>query len=73
MAHAAAGLESCFELVYIVWLCLAAIFFTYINIGGYWTYIELAAEDAAIADELISRLLVWGSLCSVVGCRWRFL
>lgn len=53
---------------YIVWLCLAAIFLTYINIGGYWTYIELAARDAAIADELISRLLVWGSLCSVAGC-----
>jgi len=53
---------------YIVWLCLAAIFFTYINIGGYWTYIDLAAQNAAIADELISRLLVWGSLCSLVGC-----
>jgi predicted MFS family arabinose efflux permease len=53
---------------YITWLCLVAIFLTYINIGGYWTYIELAAHDAAIADELISKLLVWGSLCSVVGC-----
>ncbi len=53
---------------YIVWLCLIAIFLTYVNIGGYWTYIELAAHDARIADELIGRLLVWGSLCSVLGC-----
>jgi len=53
---------------YIPWLCLGAIFFTYINIGGYWTYIGLAARDAGVADELISRLLVWGSLSSVTGC-----
>ena len=53
---------------YIPWLCLGAMFFTYINIGGYWTYIELAAHDAGVADELISRLLVWGSLSSVTGC-----
>ncbi len=53
---------------YIVWLCLLAIFLTYVNIGGYWTYIDLAASDAKIADELIGRLLVWGSLCSVLGC-----
>lgn len=53
---------------YIAWLCLAAIFLTYVNIGGYWTYIELAARKAAVADELISQLLVWGSLSSVLGC-----
>lgn len=53
---------------YIVWLCLTAIFLTYINIGGYWTYIELAARQAGIAAELISQLLVWGSLFSVLGC-----
>lgn len=53
---------------YIAWLCLAAIFLTYVNIGGYWTYIELAARNAAVADGLISQLLVWGSLSSVLGC-----
>jgi len=54
--------------VFIVWFCLLAIFLTYINIGGYWTYIELAARDAAIDSVLSSRLLVWGSLASIVGC-----
>ena len=53
---------------YIVWLYLMAILLTYINIGAYWTYIELAGRDARIANELISRLLVWASLCSILGC-----
>lgn len=53
---------------YIVWLCLLAIFLTYVNIGGYWTYIELAGREANVANELISKLLVWGSLASVLGC-----
>jgi len=53
---------------YIPWLCLGAIFFTYVNIGGYWTYIELAAHDAGIADGYVSRLLVYGSLASITGC-----
>ena len=53
---------------YIPWLCLGAIFFTYINIGSFWTYVELAALDAGIADAFIGRVLVWGSLLTVVGC-----
>lgn len=52
----------------IVGWCLMAILLTYINIGGYWTYIELAARAAAIDAEWVHRLLVWGSLASVVGC-----
>jgi len=39
---------------YLPWLGLAAIFVTYINIGAYWTY--------------INQVLVWSSLCSIVGC-----
>jgi len=53
---------------YIPWLVLAAIFFTYINIGSYWTYIELAALDAGIDADYVGRLLVWTSLFSLVGC-----
>lgn len=53
---------------YVAWLCLAAIFLTYVNIGGYWTYIELAARDAKVPGEFVSQLLVWGSLASVLGC-----
>jgi len=53
---------------YIPWLCLAAIFFTYINIGSYWTYIELASLDAGIDGHYVGRLLVWTSFFSLVGC-----
>ena len=54
--------------VYIPWICLLAIFMTYINIGGYWTYIELAALDDNTNPELVSEVLVWASLCSLLGC-----
>jgi predicted MFS family arabinose efflux permease len=50
------------------WLCLLAIFFTYINIGAYWTYVELAALDAGIDSHYVGSLLVWVSLFSVIGC-----
>ena len=53
---------------YLPWLCLAAIFFTYINIGTYWTYIELASLNAGIDADWIGRLLVIVSIGSIVGC-----
>jgi predicted MFS family arabinose efflux permease len=54
--------------LYVPWLCLVAIILTYINIGSYWTYIELAALDAGIDGQYVGRLLVWTSLFSLVGC-----
>jgi predicted MFS family arabinose efflux permease len=64
--------------VYVPWLVLAAVFATYVNIGAYWTYIELAsnppAEMAAWAakvsatPEWVARVLVWASFLSIVGC-----
>ena len=53
---------------YLPWVCLAAIFFTYVNIGTYWVYIELASLDAGIDADWIGNLLVWVSLGSLVGC-----
>ena len=53
---------------YVPWLCLGAIVSTYINIGAYWTYIELASLDAGIRDEWIGKILVWTSFCSIIGC-----
>lgn len=50
------------------WLCLTAIFVTYINIGAYWTYIELASLAAGVDPEWIGRLLVWASFLSIAGC-----
>ena len=52
----------------LAWVCLFAIFLTYINIGAYWTYIELAALDGNTNPELVSEVLVWASLCSLLGC-----
>jgi predicted MFS family arabinose efflux permease len=49
-------------------LCLVAVCFTYINIGGYYTYIELAALADGIAQEWVGPVLTWSSLFAVVGC-----
>lgn len=51
------------------WLVLIAIGFTYINIGAYWTYIELASAASPTADpDWVADSLVWASFCSIVGC-----
>jgi len=48
--------------------CLTAVCFTYINIGGYFTYIELAALDAGIAQEFVGPVLTWASFWALAGC-----
>lgn len=53
---------------FLPWLCLAAIFFTYINIGTYWTYIELASLNAGIDGDWVGRVLVIVSFGSMLGC-----
>lgn len=53
---------------YVPWLCLIAIAITYINIGAYWTYIELAALADQATPSWVSKILVWASFCSLVGC-----
>ena len=52
----------------LAWVCLFAIILTSINIGAYWTYIELAALDGNTDPELVGEVLVWASLCSLLGC-----
>ena len=49
-------------------VCLIAIGFTYVNIGGYYTYIELAAHADGIAKDWIGPLLTWSSIFAIVGC-----
>jgi MFS family permease len=49
-------------------ICLVAICFTYINIGGYFTYIELAALADGVAKEWIGPLLTWSAFCALLGC-----
>ena len=53
---------------WVPWLVLAAIVVTYINIGAYWTYIELASLASEATPEWVSRALVWTSFCSILGC-----
>jgi predicted MFS family arabinose efflux permease len=53
---------------YVPWLCLVAMVITYINIGAYWTYIELAATADQADSEWVGQVLTWSSFCSLVGC-----
>ena len=51
------------------WLVLAAIAFSYVNIGAYWTYIELASTASPFTDaDWVGQVLVWASFLSIVGC-----
>lgn len=53
---------------YIVWLCLIAMFLIYTNIGGYWTYIEMAALKEQVDSDWINQLMLLSSLSNIVGC-----
>ena len=48
-------------------LVLGAMFFTYVNIGAYWTYIELASIEAGLDNDWVESILVWASLSSFVS------
>jgi predicted MFS family arabinose efflux permease len=50
------------------WLCLGAMAATYVNIGAYWTYIELATARAGLEAAWVSNVLVWVSFMSILGC-----
>jgi len=53
---------------YVPWLVLAAIVLTYISIGGYWTYIELAAAQSEASPDWVASMLWVSSVFSVFGC-----
>lgn len=56
---------------YVPWLVLGAIAATYVNIGAYWTYIELASADRSISSAdaaWVGDILVWASFLSLLGC-----
>ncbi|MEL7186092.1 MAG: MFS transporter [Pseudomonadota bacterium] len=53
---------------YVPWLVMVAVVFTYINIGAYWTYIELATVDSAADPSWVADMLVYTSFFSLVGC-----
>ncbi len=53
---------------YVPWLVLSAIVATYINIGAYWTYIELASLASEASPTWVSQLLIYTSFFSIIGC-----
>lgn len=53
---------------WVPWMVLAAMLVTYINIGAYWTYIELASIASNATPDWVGRILVWASFFSLVGC-----
>jgi predicted MFS family arabinose efflux permease len=53
---------------YVPWLVLTAVVLTYVNIGAYWTYIELATVDSQASPEWVAEMLVYTSVFSVIGC-----
>ena len=53
---------------YVPWMVLLAIVLTYINIGGYWTYVELSTVDSDASPEWVSSMLWVSSVFSVIGC-----
>jgi phosphatidylglycerophosphate synthase len=50
------------------WLVLAAIVVTYISLGAYWTYIELASQAEGATPAWVGKVLAGASFCSIVGC-----
>ncbi len=54
--------------LYVPWLVLAAMFVTYVNIGSYWTYIELASTASEADPEWVGKVLVATALFSILGC-----
>jgi predicted MFS family arabinose efflux permease len=53
---------------WVPWLVLTAVVFTYVNIGAYWTYIELATVESAASPDWVADMLVYTSFFSLVGC-----
>lgn len=53
-------------------ICLVAVCFTYINIGGYYTYIELAAYSDGLSQDFVGPILTWSSVFAIVGCAFAF-
>ena len=53
---------------YVPWMVLSAIVLTYVNIGAYWTYIELSTVDTAASPEWVASMLWVSSVFSVIGC-----
>lgn len=52
----------------LAWVGIAAIVVAYINIGAYWSNIELAAEAGGLDGDWAAQVISWSVLLSFVGC-----
>lgn len=52
----------------LAWIGIGAIVIAYINIGAYWSNIELAAKAAGIDGDWAAQVIAWCVLLSFVGC-----
>jgi len=53
---------------YVPWMVLTAVLFTYVNIGAYWTYVELATVNSDASPDWVASMLWISSVFSVIGC-----
>ena len=52
----------------LAWVGIGAIVIAYINIGAYWSNIELAAEAAGLDGNWAAQVIAWCVLLSFAGC-----
>jgi len=52
----------------VAWIGIGAIVIAYINIGAYWSNIELSAEAAGLDSDWSAQVIAWSVLLSFVGC-----
>ena len=52
----------------LAWIGIGAIVIAYINIGAYWSNIELAAEASGLDGDWSAQVIAWSVLLSFVGC-----
>lgn len=52
----------------LAWVGIGAIVIAYINIGAYWSNIELAAEAAGLDSDWSAQVIAWSVLLSFLGC-----
>ena len=52
----------------LAWIGIGAIVVAYINIGAYWSNIELAAEAAGLSGDWAAQVIAWCVLLSFGGC-----
>ena len=52
----------------LAWVGIGAIVIAYVNIGAYWSHIELAAEAAGLDGDWAAQVIAWCVLLSFGGC-----